>query len=143
MAQTAKQYEAMFLVGQQTAAEPQKAIDLCRGVIERHGGEILVIKRWDERRLAYEIEGHKRGTYILAYFRGPGSAVAGIERDVNLSEEILRVMVVRADHLNREEMEAAEPQPVTAREERSPAGAGAGRPRREEHAPVEEEAAKD
>ena len=85
---------------------------MCRGIIERHGGQIIVIKKWDERKLAYEIGGQKRGTYIIAFFR-PGTAVAGIERDVKLSEEILRVLVMRADHLNEQEMAAVEPQPIS------------------------------
>jgi small subunit ribosomal protein S6 len=114
------QYEAMFLLGPGGATEPEAGLTLCRQIIERHGGEILVIKKWDERRLAYEIEGQKRGTYIIAYFKGPGPAIASIERDVNLSEQVLRVLVTRADHLNAEEMAAVEPQPIQPREERNP-----------------------
>ena len=77
-------------------AEPEAAVNLCRGIIERHGGQVLVIKRWDERKLAYEIKRQKRGTYVIAYFRAPGAAVSPIERDVNLSEDVLRVMVTDA-----------------------------------------------
>jgi small subunit ribosomal protein S6 len=127
MQEKLNQYEAMFLLGQMGAAEPEAALKLCRGIIERHGGQIIVIKKWDERRLAYEVEGHKRGTYIIAFFRAPGSAVAGIERDVRLSEDVLRVLVQRADHLNEQEMAAVEPQPVQPREER---GEGTERPHR-------------
>ena len=118
MAQANNQYEAMFLIGPSGAAEPENTINMCRTMIERHGGQILVIKRWDERKLAYELNGQKRGTYIIAFFTAPGAAVGAIERDVNLSEEILRVLVLKADHLNREEMEAVEPQPIQQREER-------------------------
>src|SRR5688500_3155079 len=116
--QTTNTYEAMFLLGPVGAAEPENSINMCRGIIERHGGQILVIKRWDERKLAYELNGQKRGTYVVAFFTAPGNAVTAIERDVNLSEDILRVMVLKADHLNREEMEAVEPQPIQQREER-------------------------
>ncbi len=71
MAQEQQQYEAMFLLGPIGTAEPEKALGLCRGVIEKHGGQIIVIKKWDERKLAYEVEGQKRGTYIIAFFRAP------------------------------------------------------------------------
>jgi small subunit ribosomal protein S6 len=114
------QYEAMFLLGASTSAEPEKGIELCRGIIERHGGQIMVIKKWDERKLAYEISGQKRGTYVITYFTAPGAAVSAIERDVKLSEEILRVLVTKADHLNVDEMKAVEPQPIQVREERAP-----------------------
>ena len=40
-------YEAMFLLGPSGATEPQAALDLCRGFIERHGGKIKVLKKWD------------------------------------------------------------------------------------------------
>jgi small subunit ribosomal protein S6 len=86
----------------------------------------------------YELKGQKRGTYILVYFTAPGAAVSAIERDVNLSEEVLRVLVTKADHLNKEEMEKVEPQPIQPREERSfdrnPWDAPS-RPRRDDRAP--------
>ena len=111
-------YEAMFLLGQ-AGAGPEKALALCRTAIERHGGNILVIKKWDERKLAYEVMGQKRGTYIIAFFTASRAAVAGVERDVRLSDDILRVLVTKADHLNQQEMEAVEPQPIQPREERT------------------------
>jgi small subunit ribosomal protein S6 len=112
------QYEAMFLLGTAATAEPEKGVETCRGIIERHGGQIMVIKKWDERKLAYEISGQKRGTYVISFFTAPGAAVAGIERDVKLSEEVLRVLVLKADHLGIDEMKAVEPQPIQVREER-------------------------
>jgi small subunit ribosomal protein S6 len=113
-------YEAMFLLGPGNAAEPQAGLDLCRGFIERHGGKIKVLKKWDERKLAYEVNGQKRGTYVIAYFTAPGTAVGPLERDVKLSEDVLRVLVTKADHLNEQEMNAVEPQPIQPREERNP-----------------------
>ena len=111
------QYEGMFLLGQSAAADLEAGLKLVRGMIERHGGKILVIKRWDERKLLYEVEGQKRGTYIITYFNAPNSSIVPIERDVRLSEEVLRVLVTKADHLNQKEMDAVEPQPII-REER-------------------------
>ncbi len=119
MAKANHTYEAMFLVGPAAGAEAENAIKLSRGIVERHGGEILVIKKWDERKLAYELNGQKRGTYILVYFTAPGAAIVAIERDVNLSEDMLRVLVTKADHLSKDEMEKVEPQPIQPREERT------------------------
>src|SRR5258706_13514674 len=94
-----QQYEAMFLLGPIGAAEPENSLNMCRSIIERHGGEVMVIKKWDERKLTYEIGGQKRGTYIVAFFTAPGGGIAAMERDVSLSEDILRVLVLKADHL--------------------------------------------
>lgn len=121
----------MFLLGPIGLAEPENSLKLCRGMIESHGGKIIVLKKWDERKLIYEIGGQKRGTYIIAYFNAPGSAITAIERDVKLSEEVLRVLVTHADHLNEAEMNAVEPQPIQPREERPsydrpPMGMGIG-----------------
>ena len=111
-------YEAMFLLPPAAAMDQDgTGLRLCRAIIERHGGQVIVLKRWDERKLFYEINGQKRGTYVIAYFRGPGGAIGAIERDVKLSDEILRIMVTKADHLSEDEMNAVEPQPIV-REER-------------------------
>jgi len=149
-------YEAMFLLPPGAAMDQDgTGLRLCRSIIERHGGQVTVIKRWDERKLAYEINGQKRGTYVIAYFRGPGGAVSAVERDVRLSDEILRVMVTRADHLNEEEMNAVEPQPIVREErpswERGPEDRGGyrdrgpreDRPPREDRGPREERPAGD
>ena len=111
-----KQYEAMFLFGAAAASEVEKAVQTARGIIERHAGSVRVAKKWDERKLAYEIGGQKRGLYVITYFTAPGDSVVAIERDVNLSEEVLRVMVTDASHLNKQEMEAVEPQPIIKEE---------------------------
>jgi small subunit ribosomal protein S6 len=112
------QYEAMFLLPPAATQENNGGIDLVRSTIERHGGKILVCKKWDERKLSYEINKQKRGTYIVAYFTAPGGAVAPLEREVKLSDDFLRVLVTKADHLNQQEMEAVEPQPIIRVEER-------------------------
>jgi small subunit ribosomal protein S6 len=106
------QYEAMFLMGTQYTADVEGALKLVRSLIEKHGGNILVAKKWDERKLAYEIGKAKRGLYIISYFTAPGGAIAPLERDVKLSEDFLRVLVTTADHLSIEEMQAVEPQPI-------------------------------
>jgi len=113
------QYEAMFLLPAAAAAEVDASIKTVQGMIERHGGKILVIKKWDERKLMYEIKKQKRGLYVIAYFSAPGDAITPLERDVSLSEDIIRVLITEADHLNPEEMSAVEPQPIIPREERS------------------------
>src|SRR4051794_11951488 len=116
----AAKYEAMFLFPPPGTVDVEGMLANARGMIERHGGKILFIKKWDERKLAYEVKRQKRGTYIIAFYEGPGSSVGAIERDVNLSEEIIRVLITRADHLNQQEMEKTEPQPIQPREERAP-----------------------
>lgn len=101
-------YEGMFLFGQAAAVDFGGCIDHLREIVTRHGGEFIAMRKWDERRLAYEIEKNKRGLYILAYFSCDAGKMTAIERDCNLSEKVLRSLVIRADHLTLEEMQAAD-----------------------------------
>ena len=117
---TTNQYEAMFLFPPPGVVDLDGMIKNAQGIIERHGGKVLLIKKWDERKLYYEVKKQKRGTYIIAYYSGPGASVAAIERDVTLSEDVLRVLITDANHLTQKEMEAVEPQPIQPREERAP-----------------------
>lgn len=101
-------YEGMFLLSQAVAADLASAIDHIKEIIARGQGEIISMRKWDERRLAYEIRGQKRGYYVLVYFKAPGPQISHIERDCNLSEKVLRAMILRADHLTMEDMQAAD-----------------------------------
>ena len=112
------QYEGMFLFGAGAASEPQATEASVRKFIESHGGNVMVLKKWDERKLAYEINGNKRGIYYLTLFTAPPAAITQIERDVKLSEDILRVMILKADHLTVDEIQNHEPQKPEPREER-------------------------
>lgn len=101
-------YEAMFLIGQSVSADLTGVIQHINEILTRGHAELIAMRKWDERRLAYEIRGQKRGLYILVYFKANGPDVAHIERDCNLSEKILRTLILRADHLTQEEMTSAD-----------------------------------
>ena len=90
MAAVTNQYEAMFLFGPSALADLDGAIGAAKAMVERHGGTVLLIKKWDERKLAYEIKKQKRGTYIICFYTGPGAAVAAILRKTVTSPVIVR-----------------------------------------------------
>jgi len=60
----------------------------------KHGAKILSSRRWDERRLAYPIDGQLRGTYLLVYIAVDTQAVAAIRRDLQFNESLLRWLLV-------------------------------------------------
>jgi len=109
-------YEAMFLVSQAAAHDLGAAVDHVKEVLGRGKADIIAFKKWDERRLAYEIKKQKRGVYFLTYFSADPVNVEIIERQAHLSDDILRVMVLRCDHLSEEEMRAADGQEQLADE---------------------------
>ena len=105
---TPRLYEGLFLFNPSAVnSSVGQAMQLVRELLERQGAEIISIARWDERKLAYEIKGQKRGLYILAHFRVNGKLIANIERDVELSEQFVRSLIIRADHMGDAELELA------------------------------------
>jgi small subunit ribosomal protein S6 len=103
-------YEGLFLVDSGEAASDWDGInEMIRRIIERGRGEILSMRKWDERHLAYNIQGKDRGTYILVYFNADPSVISGIERDIRLSERIMRALVLRGDRISPEDMKKETP----------------------------------
>lgn len=100
-------YEGMFLMSQDGGSDLGGALAHISDLLGRIEAEIVLLQKWDDRRLAYPIKGQKRGLYLLAYFKADASRVVNLERDCNLSESIARVMVLRADHIGEAELEVA------------------------------------
>lgn len=99
-------YEVMFLASQASAAAFGDLVAHINHLLSRANADVLSMKKWDDRRLAYEIEKQKRGVYILAYISCPTDMVAHLERDVQISDQLLRVLVTSAEHLTEEEIKA-------------------------------------
>ncbi len=116
------QYEAMFLFDPTFGTDFGNVKAEIERIMKRAEGEIVFCEKWEERKLAYEIQGRKRGLYVLTYFKAPGDKIAGIERDARLSESILRILVRRADDLAREDMERFMPQARSSSEDESDSG---------------------
>ena len=105
-----KLYEGMFLVdSSQAGADWDGIMAAIRTILEKAGAEIDSIRKWDDRRLAYEIKGKSRGTYILSYFRVDGERIQDIERSVQLSEKIMRVLILSAERQRPEDIEKDTP----------------------------------
>lgn len=111
-----RKYEAMLLFDPMATTEWEAIQQEVDRILERAGARPILVNKWDERRLAYEIKGRKRGIYVLTYFEAPPGAVDSLESDCRLSEMILRAMVIRADHLSEEEMQEIAARPVAQEE---------------------------
>jgi ribosomal protein S6 len=124
----------MFLVDSAlAAADWDGTLALVDNILKRADAEIVVMRKWDERRLAYDIEHKSRGTYILAYFKADTQRVNGIEKDVQLNEKIMRVLILTTegrpqDVIDRDIAGLPRPAPVPEPEPvgppRPPAGVG-------------------
>lgn len=97
-------YEIMFIFDPAAGANWEAVEKEVERLMQRAEAEVILTRKLEERRLAYEIAGRKRGLYVLTYFKADGGRIAGLERDAQLSESILRILILRADHISNERM---------------------------------------
>ena len=109
-------YEGLFLFPASVATDLKAASDHVYELLARADAKVISFAKWDERRLAYDIKGNKRGIYFLTYFTAAADQIANIEKGCNLSERLLRGMVTRADHVTQEQIEEADGQASLADE---------------------------
>ena len=105
----AELYESMFLLDNDTVrANWNTAKSIVTDALEKYGGEVLTARRFDERRLAYPIKGHKRATYLLTFGRIPAEGLVPLRRDLELDERVLRYLILRADEVPAKETELSQ-----------------------------------
>ena len=98
-------YEGLFLVDSAEAASDWDGIiGAIEKVLSRAECEVVTLEKWDERKLTYDINKKSRGTYILTYFNCDPLKIGAIERDVQLSEHIMRVMVLKTDKMSEDDI---------------------------------------
>lgn len=97
-------YEGMFLLTQPAAGNLGDAVEHVKSLLDRAEADVLGLYKWDERKLAYTIRGQRRGVYLLTYIKIDGEKLQSLDRDCNLSEQVLRAMFVRTDHLGETEL---------------------------------------
>ncbi len=103
-------YEGLFLVDSgQAAADWKQVTGAIETILSRSESEVISLRKWDDRRLAYEIEKKNRGTFILVYFDCDPGRISSMERDVQLSEKVVRVLILRTDRMTAEMMDKPTP----------------------------------
>jgi small subunit ribosomal protein S6 len=91
-------YEGMFILDANRYSRDTAAVSgHINELIRKHGGEMLASRLWEERRLAYPIEGHRKGAYWLTYFRVETGQISKITRECQLSDTILRSLILKID----------------------------------------------
>ena len=91
-------YEGMFILdSNRYGRDPETVSGQVSAMIEKVGGEILVSRLWEERRLAYPIKGQRKGTYWLAYFRLESTRLVEVKRQCQITDDILRVLFLKED----------------------------------------------
>ncbi|MFN9367509.1 MAG: 30S ribosomal protein S6 [Planctomycetia bacterium] len=91
-------YEGMFILDPaKYSRDPAGSAQQINDLIAQFGGTVLAARLWDERKLAYPIKGHKKGVYWLTYFKMPGGQLTALERQCEISDDIIRKLVLKID----------------------------------------------
>ncbi|MBI3268013.1 MAG: 30S ribosomal protein S6 [Planctomycetes bacterium] len=128
---TLRLYEGMFVIDPILAAkEWDKVNATLTTMITKNKGDIKIITKWTERKLAYAIRRQRRGTYVITYFVAPMDAIPKIRRECQISESILRSLFIA--HPLAKDVPGVPPPPPPLKEfdDSRPSEAGRMRPRR-------------
>ncbi len=89
-------YELMYILHPRlTAQEVEETTQRIAGLITNAGGEIVSVDPWGRRRLAYPIDRNLEGSYVLMTFNAEPSTGPALEAQLNLSEDVLRHLLIR------------------------------------------------
>ena len=93
-----RDYELVLIISPEILEEDvPSAIEKVSQFITGRGGEVAGVNRWGRRKLAYPIQRHLEGNYVVTEFRLDPNQVAGLEASLGLAEEVIRHLVVRTD----------------------------------------------
>jgi small subunit ribosomal protein S6 len=137
-------YECLILLDPTKSASDMEGVkNNLNGTLQKYGAEVIASRKWDDRKLAYPIKGHKKGIYHLAFFKADSQKITEIDHDLRLNEVVLRHMISVIDPKWEEEMLAVarddHRMALQVMHEESPEGGAAGAPPGEEGIPGAEE----
>jgi small subunit ribosomal protein S6 len=104
-----QKYELLYIVHPDLESSIDKITGNVKGFIEARKGKITYEENWGKRKLAYEIKKSEVGIYVLVYFEAPTEALSKIERDLRLTEEIIRFMVLATSEQVKKAAKAKKP----------------------------------
>jgi len=91
-------YEHVFLARQDLSAQQVEAlVEQYKGVIEAHGGSVGRVENWGLKSLTYRINKNRKAYYNLMDITAPAAAIQEMERQMGLSEDILRFMTIKVE----------------------------------------------
>jgi small subunit ribosomal protein S6 len=89
-------YETLFVVHPERGTRIKEFVEKFKKVIEGQNGTLAQVDEWGMRDLAYPIDKQSKGQYVLLTYNASGRAVEELERNLKLTDGILRYLTVRA-----------------------------------------------
>ncbi len=120
-------YECMFLLDSgRYAQDPQGTEKIVQEILERCEAELVVSTPWQEGKLAYEIDGHRKGLHYLTYFKMDASQVTAFTRICKLNEVVIRQLLLDHDEKLFSLLTQQVQPPESEDSEEEPVAVGAG-----------------
>ena len=96
-------YEHIFLARQDVTPQQVEAmVDQYKGDIEQNGGSVDKTEMWGVKSLAYRIKKNRKAHFTMFNLNAPAPAVAEMERQMRINEDILRFMTIKVEELETE-----------------------------------------
>jgi small subunit ribosomal protein S6 len=93
-----RDYELVMIVSPEVADEAIPAtVERVQQFIAEQGGEVKEVNPWGRRRLAYPIERHREGSYVVAQLTLDPQRLTALEENLKLSEDVIRHLVVKLE----------------------------------------------
>ena len=90
------QYEVMYVIDPTLEDSARtELINRFSDLVVKNGGEVDRVDEWGKRRLAYAIQYKTEGYYVLMYIKAPADLPREIERNMKISDAVLRYLTVR------------------------------------------------
>jgi|TARA_R110000850_G_scaffold31125_1_gene85905 small subunit ribosomal protein S6 len=95
-------YEHVFIARQDLSqAQVDALAETVTNVITEYKGEVHKTETWGLKQLAYKIQKNRKGHYVMLSAEVSGEAIAEIERQAAISEDIIRWMTIKVDELEK------------------------------------------
>ncbi|HSW75385.1 MAG TPA: 30S ribosomal protein S6 [Candidatus Saccharimonadales bacterium] len=91
------QYEIAVLYHPDLEIDLEKATSRVEKIFTDNGGKVVNIDNWGKRKLAYPIKKNEHAVYVFYTVEFPGEAVRKVESILNITDEVIRFMIVRPD----------------------------------------------
>jgi small subunit ribosomal protein S6 len=91
-------YECMVIFdSNRYAQDPNGVGHQVAELVQKLGGEVLVSRLWNEQKLAYPVDGHRKGTYWLTFLKIDSQKLTELTRALEINETVLRQLVLKVD----------------------------------------------
>lgn len=102
-----KEYELTVLIHPDLEADIEAPLTKVRDLVKTHGGEISTEDNWGKKKLAYRINNEDFAVYVYFEVKLPADALLKISNTLNITEEVLRYLLVTFDEKGRRAIEEA------------------------------------